>query len=107
MNIVSKPLLILMADDDADDALLVREALAEGGRQHEWRVVRDGEELLDYLLRRGPFAAPDAARAQPRPPGPENAQKGRPRGAAGIEVRSPPEADSGGGLDHLRRRRGH
>jgi CheY-like chemotaxis protein len=55
---------ILMADDDADDCLLVREALVESGRNYDLRVVRNGEELLDYLRRRGPYAASGAA---PRP----------------------------------------
>jgi CheY-like chemotaxis protein len=53
-----------MADDDADDCLLVREALRESGRVCDLRVVRDGEELLDYLHRRGPYAPPQDA---PRP----------------------------------------
>ena len=44
---------ILMADDDAEDCLLVREALRETGRPCDLRIVRDGEELFDYLHRRG------------------------------------------------------
>ena len=47
---------ILMADDDAEDCLLVREALRETGRGCDLRFVRDGEELLDYLVRRGEYA---------------------------------------------------
>jgi CheY-like chemotaxis protein len=58
---MGKPGIILMADDDADDCLLVREALRENGRHDDLRVVRDGEELLDYLFRRGPYAPPAAA----------------------------------------------
>jgi CheY-like chemotaxis protein len=50
-----------MADDDPDDCLLVREALRENDRRYDLRVVRDGEELLDYLQRRGPYAAAGAA----------------------------------------------
>jgi CheY-like chemotaxis protein len=42
---------ILIADDDEDDCLLVREALREAGQEHELRVVRDGDELLGYLRR--------------------------------------------------------
>ncbi len=53
--------VILMADDDADDCLLVREALVENGRDYDLRVVRDGEDLLDYLHRRGPYAPAGAA----------------------------------------------
>jgi CheY-like chemotaxis protein len=44
-----RPCTILMADDDADDCLLVRDALRESGQPHELRVVRDGQELMDYL----------------------------------------------------------
>jgi len=56
--------LILMADDDADDRLLVKDALAECQISDRLRFVEDGEELMDYLLRQGKYAAPDAA---PRP----------------------------------------
>ena len=38
-----------MADDDAEDCLLVRDALKEMGLPHEVRFVRDGEELFEYL----------------------------------------------------------
>jgi CheY-like chemotaxis protein len=49
---VKKPsYTILMADDDEDDCLLVREALAEAGQDHDLQIVRDGEALLDYLAR--------------------------------------------------------
>ena len=47
---------ILMAEDDAEDCLLVREALVESRQRCDLRIVRDGEELLDYLNRRGPYA---------------------------------------------------
>ena len=47
---------ILMADDDLDDYLLVRDALSEVGRRLDLRVVRDGEQLCDYLFRRGEYA---------------------------------------------------
>lgn len=40
---------ILMVDDDADDCLLVREALAETGLRHRLRTACDGEELLQYV----------------------------------------------------------
>lgn len=57
-------MIILMAEDDADDRLLVREAWHEARIRNELRFVGDGQELLDYLHRRGPFAAPGSA---PRP----------------------------------------
>ena len=56
--------LILMAEDDADDQLLVREAFAECGVKEQLRFVADGEELLDYLMQRGHYANVIAA---PRP----------------------------------------
>jgi CheY-like chemotaxis protein len=56
--------LILMAEDDADDRLLVKDALSECGLAENLRFVEDGEDLMDYLLRRGNHSTPDAA---PRP----------------------------------------
>lgn len=53
---VPKNDLILMAEDDGDDRLLVRDALAECGVNDKVRFVADGEELMDYLLRRGQYA---------------------------------------------------
>ncbi len=49
------PCTILMADDDADDCLLVHEALRETKQPHDLRIVRDGQQLLDYLRRRGEY----------------------------------------------------
>lgn len=60
----SKSYVILMADDDADDYLLVRDALREAGREHDLRFVRNGEELADYLHRRGEYSN---GRDAPRP----------------------------------------
>jgi CheY-like chemotaxis protein len=53
-----------MADDDAEDCLLVRDALLETRRDFNVRFVRDGEELLDYLYRRGEYGD---ARTAPSP----------------------------------------
>jgi CheY-like chemotaxis protein len=55
MNDVPKPNVILMAEDDADDRLLVRDALAECQWAADLHVVENGEELLDYLLHRGKY----------------------------------------------------
>ena len=46
---------ILMADDDDDDCMLVREALAESRLANQLHVVKDGEELMDYLYHRGKY----------------------------------------------------
>jgi CheY-like chemotaxis protein len=59
-----KPIMILMAEDDADDRLLVKEALEESRVLNELRFVQDGEELLAYLRQRGPYADPATS---PRP----------------------------------------
>lgn len=52
---------ILMADDDEDDCILASEALTESGLQHELLVVKDGEELMDYLYQREKYANPNNA----------------------------------------------
>lgn len=46
---------ILMADDDEDDCMLAREALAESRLANDLYLVRDGEELMDYLYQRGQY----------------------------------------------------
>jgi CheY-like chemotaxis protein len=53
-----------LADDDADDRLMAGEALAESRLANDLRFVEDGEELMDYLHRRGRYADPADA---PRP----------------------------------------
>ena len=58
------PVTILVADDDADDRQLVAEAFEEAKILNDLRFVEDGVELLEYLQRRGKYAAPDSA---PRP----------------------------------------
>ena len=55
---------ILMADDDEDDCMLAREALVESRLANDLHFVRDGEELMDYLYRRGRYVEPESS---PRP----------------------------------------
>lgn len=50
------PITILMADDDPDDRLMTQEAFAECRVANPLLFVNDGEELMDYLRRRGDFA---------------------------------------------------
>lgn len=45
-----------MADDDADDRLLAKDALTECRLTNELHFVENGEELLDYLFRRGRYS---------------------------------------------------
>ena len=56
-----KPVTVLMADDDPDDRELTREAFAHAGLATDLRFVGDGEELLDYLNRRGEYQDPAAS----------------------------------------------
>jgi len=46
---------ILLVEDSANDVELILAALAESSLANEVVVVRDGEEALDYLYRRGVF----------------------------------------------------
>jgi CheY-like chemotaxis protein len=55
---------ILLADDDEDDRMLTEAALREARLANTIATVEDGEELMDYLYRRGKFCHADAA---PRP----------------------------------------
>jgi CheY-like chemotaxis protein len=50
-----KSIVILMADDDADDRLLAKDALTECRLANDLHFVEDGEELLEYLQRRGKY----------------------------------------------------
>jgi CheY-like chemotaxis protein len=58
------PLEILLVEDNPNDVMIARRALTRGLVQHRLSVVRDGQEALDFLFRRGNFA--DVERA-PRP----------------------------------------
>jgi CheY-like chemotaxis protein len=63
-NPAAKPVTLLLAEDDPDDRLLARQALEKSRLPSDLRCVEDGEELLDYLRRRGKYADP---KASPRP----------------------------------------
>jgi CheY-like chemotaxis protein len=47
---------ILLAEDNVNDVELTREALSGHNLANDIDVVRDGQEALDYLYRRGAFA---------------------------------------------------
>lgn len=55
---------ILIADDDADDRQMTKEALEESYLLNDLRFVEDGEELMDYLHHRGKYSDPESS---PRP----------------------------------------
>jgi CheY-like chemotaxis protein len=50
-----KIITILLADDDPDDRQLTRDAFKENRLVNSLATVEDGEELLDYLHRRGKY----------------------------------------------------
>ena len=50
-----KMITILLADDDPDDRKLTHDAFMENRLANEFAAVEDGEELMDYLLRRGKY----------------------------------------------------
>jgi CheY-like chemotaxis protein len=52
---------IIMAEDDYDDQLLIRDAVEEAGLGTDITFLNDGVELLDYLHHRGRFKTDDAA----------------------------------------------
>jgi two-component system, response regulator len=56
MNRLGKPITILYADDDAEDRMLVKEAWDESRLNNELHFVEDGEELMEYLRRKGAYA---------------------------------------------------
>jgi CheY-like chemotaxis protein len=60
----TKPITILLADDDPDDRRLTQDAFDESRLANDLRFVEDGQELLDYLRRDGRFRDAGAA---PRP----------------------------------------
>ncbi len=56
MEAQSNPDLILIADDDPGDRMLIRRALSAESFGKNIVTVRDGEEALDYLLRRDKYS---------------------------------------------------
>ena len=50
-----KGITILLADDDPDDRQLTRDAFNENRLANSLATVPDGEELLEYLHRRGKY----------------------------------------------------
>ena len=58
MSEAGKPITILVADDDPEDQMLVKDAWDESRLNNDLRFVDDGEQLIDYLFRRGAYADP-------------------------------------------------
>lgn len=51
-----KSIVILIAEDDAEDRMLIREAFDESQLKNTVNFVENGEELLDYLRHKGKYA---------------------------------------------------
>jgi CheY-like chemotaxis protein len=52
----SNPLIVLIADDDPGDVLLIEEALETTGNIQAVHVARDGQEAVAFLHRTGKYA---------------------------------------------------
>jgi CheY-like chemotaxis protein len=53
---VTNPVSILVADDDAQDTMLVRMAVERSGLGLRLQSVTDGEEAINYLMGRSQYA---------------------------------------------------
>lgn len=62
MNEHKEPVVILMADDDDDDFMLTQKALKESKLLNTLVRVKDGEELTDYLLKKGEYESKETLR---------------------------------------------
>ncbi len=51
-----RPIVILIADDDPEDRMLIQEALEESRLKNHIQFVENGEELMDYLHNRKAFS---------------------------------------------------
>jgi CheY-like chemotaxis protein len=59
-----KMITIVLADDDPDDRQLTEDAFSENRLANQLHCVEDGEELMDYLYRRGKY---ESLRHEPLP----------------------------------------
>jgi len=57
MKKAGNPITIVMADDDAEDRRMTKEALEESRLANDLRFVENGEELLRYLRREGKYSS--------------------------------------------------
>src|ERR1700689_481515 len=51
-----RPVEILLIEDNSGDVLLTKEAFEELEFTDNITIARDGEDALDYLFKRGPYA---------------------------------------------------
>ena len=64
MKMEGKMITIVLADDDADDRKLTTDAFIENRLANQLTCVEDGEELMEYLHRRGKY---EKLRSEPLP----------------------------------------
>ena len=64
MNAWTHSILVLIADDDPEDQMLIEDAFEESRLPNVLGFVEDGEELMDYLYRRNDYSDPSSS---PRP----------------------------------------
>ena len=55
MNRSSYPIRIVVADDDADDRMMIKDAFEEAKLGNPVDFVQDGVELMEYLKREGAY----------------------------------------------------
>ena len=60
MTPLTRPAVILMAEDDPDDRLIAEESFDKAKLKVVLRFVTDGQELLDYLRRQGDYESAEA-----------------------------------------------
>lgn len=64
MGTLRQSILIMLVEDDEGHQVLIRENLRAGGVVNDVIHMRDGQEALDYLMRRGKWQDPAKS---PRP----------------------------------------
>lgn len=61
MSRPGSPITILVADDDPDDRMLIKDAFDESCINNDLDFVEDGEQLMQYLRREGEYAEMNGA----------------------------------------------
>jgi CheY-like chemotaxis protein len=56
MNKGTKSIIMMYAEDDPEDRMLLKDAWEESDLSNELHFVEDGEALMDYLYRRDKYA---------------------------------------------------
>lgn len=56
MEQCERRVIFLVADDDEDDQMLIKEAIEEECQCYDLHMVEDGQALLDHLHHRGEYA---------------------------------------------------